>query len=75
MPAGHKLSYDSRFGPDTYSPDIIGSYNFFKTTGDGWQFAKVVGLAENAESVNFPHTIKALDWGKWVYVHLQYDRR
>ena len=46
-----------------YSPDIIGSYNFFKTTGDGWQFAKVVGLTENAESVKFPYTIKILDWG------------
>ena len=56
-----------------YSPDIIGSYNFFKTTGDGWQFAKVVGLAEDAESVKFPHTIKILDWGKRFYVHFQRD--
>ena len=73
MPPGHKLSCDSRFVPDMYSPDIIGSYNFFKTTGDGWQFAKVVGLAEDAESVKFPHTIKMLDWGERFYVHLQRD--
>ena len=73
MPPGHKLSHDSRCGPDMYSPDIIGSYNVFKTTGDGWQFAKVVGLAEDAESVKFPYTIKMLDWGKRFYVHLQRD--
>ena len=64
MPPGHKLSCDSRSGPDMYSPDTIGSYNFFKTTSDGLQFANVVGLAEDAESVKFPHTIKMLDWGK-----------
>ena len=63
VPPIHRLSCDSRCGPDIYSPDIIGSYIFFKTAGDGWQFAKVVGLAEDAESVMFPHTIKMLDWG------------
>ena len=47
---------------------------FFKTTGDGWQFAKVVGLAEDEESVKFPYTIKMLDWGKRFYVHLQRDQ-
>ena len=73
MPPGHKLSCDSRCGPDMYSPDIIGSYNFFKTTGDGWQFAKVVELAEDAESVKIPHTIKMHDWGKQFHVHLQRD--
>ena len=61
MPPGHKLSCDSRCGLETYSPDITGLYIFFKTTGDGWQFAKAVGLAEDAESVKFPHTIKMLD--------------
>ena len=30
---GHKLSSDSRCGPDMYSPDMIGSYMFFKTAG------------------------------------------
>ena len=74
MPPGHKLSCDLKRGSDMYSPDIIGSNNFFKTTGDGWQFAKVVGLAENAESVKFPHAIKMLDWGKRFYVHLQRDQ-
>ena len=57
----HKLSRDSWCGLNMYSPDINGSYIFFKTAGDGWQFAKVVGLAEDAESVMFPHTIKMLD--------------
>ena len=70
VPPGHKLSCDSRCGPDMYSPDIIGSYIFFKIAGDGWQFTKVVGQAEDAESVIFPHTIKMLDWGKRFDVHL-----
>ena len=30
----------------------------------------MVGLAEDAESVMFPHTIKMLDWGKRFKVHL-----
>ena len=67
-----KLSCDSRCGPDMYSHNIIGSsYIFFKTAGDGWQFAKVVRLAEDAESVMFPHTIKMLDWRKRFNVHLR----
>ena len=57
-----------------YSPDTIGFYIFFKTAGDGWQSAKVVGLAENTESVMFTHTIKMLDWGKRFYVHLRRDQ-
>ena len=69
VPPGHKLSCHSKCDPDMYSRDIIGSYIFFKTTGDGWQFAKVVGLVEDAESVKFPHTIKILDRGKRFYVH------
>ena len=73
MPPGNKLSCDSRCGPDMYSSDITGSYDFFKTAGDGRQFAKVVGLAEDAESVKFPHTIKMLDWRRRFYVHLQRD--
>ena len=64
MPPGNKLSCDQRYGPDMYSPDIIGSHIFFETAGDGWQFAKVVELAEGADGVLFPHTIKMLDWGK-----------
>ena len=74
VPPGHKLSCDSRCGPYMYSPDIIGSYIFFTAAGDGWQFAKVVGLAEDAESVMFPHTIKMLDWGKLFNVHLRRER-
>ena len=70
----HKLSCDSRCDPDMYSPDIIDSYIFFKTAGDGWQFAEVVGPAEDAESVMFPHIIKMLDWGKRFNVHLRRDQ-
>ena len=73
VPPGHKLSCDLKCGPDMYLPDVIGSYICFKTPGDGWQFAKVVGLAEDAESVKFPHAIKMIDWGKRFYVHLQRD--
>ena len=53
-------------GPDTYLSDINGSYIFFKTAGERWQFAKMVGLAQDVESVMFPHTIKMLDWGEEV---------
>ena len=74
VPPGHKLSCDPRCGPDMYSSDIIGSYIFFKTAGDGWQFAKMVRLAEDAESVMFPHTIKMLDRGKWFNLHLRRDQ-
>ena len=35
VPPGHKLSCDSRCSPGMYSPDIIGSYIFFKIAGDG----------------------------------------
>ena len=39
---GHKLSCDSRCGPDMYSLDIIGSSIPFRTAGNRWKFAKVV---------------------------------
>ena len=74
VPPGNKISCDSRSGHDIYSPDIIDSYIFFKTAGDGCQFAKVVGLAEDAEIVMFPHTIKMLDWGKRFNVHLRREQ-
>ena len=57
-----------------YSPDIIDSSIFFKAAGDGWQFAKMVGPAEDAESEMFPHTIKMLDWGKRFNVPLRRDQ-
>ena len=64
-PRHKQLSYDSRCGQDMYSPDIVdGSYTFFMISGDQWQSANVVGLAENAESIIFLHTIKMLVWGK-----------
>ena len=34
----------------------------------------MVGLAEDAESVMFPHTIKMFDWGKRFNEHLQRDQ-
>ena len=70
VPPGHKLICDPRYGPNMYSFDIISSYIFFKTAGEGWQFAKMPGLAEDAETVMFPHTIKMLDFRKWFNVHL-----
>ena len=74
VPPGHKLSCNPRCGPDIFSSDIIGSYIFFKATSDGWQFGKVIGLAEDAGSVMFPHTIKILDWGMRFKVHLRRDQ-
>ena len=70
VPPEHKLSCDSRCSPDMYSRGIICSYIFFEIAGDGWQFAKVVGLVEDAESAMFPHNIKMLHWGKRSNVHL-----
>ena len=57
-----------------YSSDIIDSPVFFKRAGDGWQFAKVVGLEEDAKSVMFPRTINTLDGGKRFNVHLRRDQ-
>ena len=34
----------------------------------------MVGLAEDVESVMFPHTIKMLVWGKRFNVHLRRDQ-
>ena len=56
VPPRHKHSCDSSSGPEMHSTGIVGWYNLFKTTSDGWQFAKVIRLAEDAESVKFPHT-------------------
>ena len=60
---------DTRERPGLYSSDIVGSYIYFKTTQTGWQLARVVGLAEDAESMSLPHTIKMLDLGKQYNVH------
>ena len=43
---------------------------YFKTTRAGWQLARVVMVAEDAESKELPHTIKLLDLGKRYNVHL-----
>ena len=42
VPPGHTLSCGPRCSPDMCSPDIIGSYIFLKTAGNGWQFAKMM---------------------------------
>lgn len=67
---GYFLCCDTRERPGLYSPDIVGSYIYFNTTPTGWQLARVVGIAEDAESVTLPHTIKMLDLGKQYNVHL-----
>ena len=67
---GYKLCCDDRERPECFSPDIVGSYIYYNTTNAGWQLAKVVGLAEDAESKSLPHTIKMLDLGKQYNVRL-----
>ena len=74
MPPGPKLRCDPRHGPDMYSSNIIDSHIYFKRADDGWQFAKVVGLEEDAKSVMFPHTINMLDRGKRFNAHLRRDQ-
>ena len=74
VPPGPKLRCDPRHGPDMYSSNIIDSHISFKRADDGWQFAKVVGLEEDAKSVMFPHTINMLDRGKRFNVHLRRDQ-
>ena len=39
----------------------------------GWQLARVVGVAEDAENKMFPHTIKMLDLGKQYNVRLSQE--
>ena len=67
---GHKVCCDTRGRPGLYDRDMIGSYIYFKTYRAGWQLARVVVVAEDAESKELPHTIKLLDLGKRYNVHL-----
>ena len=60
---------DTRERLKLYTPVIIGSYIYFKTTHTGWQLARVVGIAEDGESKSLPHSIKMLDLVK------QYNQR
>lgn len=53
------------------TPDIVGSLIYFNTTHTGWQLARAVGIAEDAENMNnLPHATKMLDLGKQYNVHL-----
>ena len=72
---GYKVCCDIRGRPGilVYDREIIGSYIYFKTTRAGWQLARVVMVAEDAESKELPHTIKLLDLGKRYNVHLSED--
>ena len=71
---GHKVCCDTRGRPRIYDREIIGSYIYFKTTRADWQLARVVMVAEDAESKELPHTIKLLDLGKRYNVHLAEEK-
>ena len=70
VPPGYFVCCDTRERPGLYSPDIVGSYIYFNTTKTGWQLSRVVGVEEDAESKDLPHTIKMLDLGKQFNVKL-----
>ena len=70
----YKVCCDTRGRPRLYHTEIIGSYVYFKTNDAGWQFARVVGVAEDGESKQFPHTIKMLDMGQQFNVHLSKEK-
>ena len=67
---GYKVFCDTRGRPRISDRKIIGSYIYFNTTRAGWQLARVVKVAEDAESKELPRTIKLLDLGKRYNVHL-----
>ena len=48
---GYFVCCHTRERTGLYSPDIVGSYIYFSTTLTGWQLARVVGMAEDAESI------------------------
>lgn len=55
------------------TPDIVGSYIYFISIHTGWQRARAVGIAEDAESKSLPHSIKVLDLGKQYNVNLSQE--
>ena len=73
VPTGYFLCCDTRERPKLYTPDIVGSYIYFKTAQAGWQLARVVGIAEDGESKSLPHTIKMFDLGKQYNVRLSQE--
>lgn len=70
VPEGFKVCCDTRERPSIYQTEMIGSYVYFKTPEAGWQLARVVMVAADAESVRNPHTIKYLDLARQENVHL-----
>ena len=67
---GYKICCDDRETRGLYSPDIVCSCIYNNTTNTGWQLARVVRLAEDAESKSRPNTIKVLDLPKQYNVRL-----
>ena len=72
--AGHFLCCDTRARPKIFTNDVVGSYVYYKTDAAGWQLARVTHVAEDAESVAEPHTVKMLDLGVQVNVRLDPER-
>lgn len=70
VPVGFKVCDETMERPRIYSKEIIGSYIFYKTGKHGWQLAKVLMVADNADDVEYPHTVKFLDLGRQENVHL-----
>lgn len=50
-----------------------GCYVYYRTQKAGWQLAQVMGLLENPEVQNLPHTVRTLDLGKKFNVHLRLE--
>ena len=71
---GYKVCRDTRGRPRIYVREIIGSYMYLKTTRTGWQLARVMMVAEDAESKELPHTTKLLNLGKRYNVHLSEEK-
>ena len=74
LPRGTKSGCDARGRPGIHERDIIGSNIYFNTFCAGWQLARVVMVAEDAESKELPHTIKLLDLGKRYKAHLTEEK-
>ena len=68
---GYEVRSDVGSGPPVYDPQIVGCYVYYCTQKAGWQLAQVVGLHGNEETQIRPHTIRMLDMGRRVNVHLR----
>lgn len=70
VPGGFFVCCSTTDRPRIYRPEVIGSYIYLKTLDFGWQLGKVVMVAEDAGSVQYPHTVKKMDLGRQENVHL-----